>query len=226
MPVDFRSTNVDIHINFNICIYTPAFIHRTTNIASTDCTCMLHPHLSGFSGYVVRDATPQRDWVPMSFITTRGWHHLPINKLSTKTLSTSKISSGKHLFSKKNSERTNYTVYPTCGHKEADGTSSSPWQVVGSVHLIASETLLTLHSFAASHRCTVTDQEPPASLVNPAETMADGPVLAIFPGFPIQICSNLHIDDLQRLWKSLSKERLAGQKSPCQRCKCSKNHPS
>lgn len=60
MPVDFRSTNVDIHINFNICIYTPAFIHRTTNIASTHCTCIFDPHLSGFSGYVVRDATPQR----------------------------------------------------------------------------------------------------------------------------------------------------------------------
>ena len=33
---------------------------------------------------------------------------------------------------------------------------------------IASETLLTLHSFAASHGCTITDQEPPALV----ETMA------------------------------------------------------
>lgn len=126
--------------------------------------------------------------------------------------------------SKKNSELTNYTVYPTNVDKRKlmqPHPHHDSFQI--GTH-ITSETLLTLHSFAASHGCTITDQEPPASVV---KQLKRWPFAGnFFPGCPIQICSNLHIDDLQRLWKSLSKERLAGQKSPCQRCKCSKNHPS
>lgn len=197
-------------------------------MASTISTSYLTLIFQGFQGTLYGMQLPKGiefQWVSWP---TGGWHHLPINQLSTKiTKSTSKICSGKHLFSKKKTQNEPIIpVYPTNVDKRKlmephPHHDKDPWFRIGTP--IASETLLTLHSFAASHGCTITDQEPPASVVKQLKLW---PVLATFPDFLYKFVAIYILMISQDYENHFPKKGRQGQKSPCQRCKCSKNHPS